>query len=140
MRIIHLKYATLDYVYDGDSFKCDIEIWPNHKVNTMVRLARIDASEFRGVDKDPEKAQIAKEALVKLLPSGKRDIFLEVERLDKYGRVLAEVMVGGPVSEGGFNVSNALLDMSVVRPYAMRDVIQGDPFDADNIVDDIFEI
>ena len=135
-RVAQIRYATRDYVYDGDSVKVHLEIWPKLTLNTMVRLARIDAAEFRGAKKDPVRAREAQAALEEFLPEAaeERAIVLDILRLDKYGRVLAEVLVNG------MNASDHLLKLGVVTPYQSRAISVDDPFHPHCIVDDVFEV
>ena len=105
--------AHLVRVVDGDTVEVLARIWPDHYVETLVRLAGIDAPELRG--RCPEEtalAERAKERLAALL-AGNRLLLADV-RYGKYaGRVVARVL-----TEDGSDVAQILLAEKLARPYA----------------------
>jgi endonuclease YncB( thermonuclease family) len=82
-------------VIDGDTFEARIAVWPNHIVQTHVRLARINAPEMRGhCAREKTLADAARSRLAALLNSPEPVLLAHV-RPDKYfGRVVAEVRIG----------------------------------------------
>lgn len=108
-------------VIDGDTILADITC-PCCKVQSQqrVRLARIDAPELRGPERG--NAIMARDRL-KTACQG-RPIAIAVQRAwpDRYGRVIAEVLVDG------VNMSDMLLASGLVRHYDTRlDPCQTEP-------------
>jgi endonuclease YncB( thermonuclease family) len=105
--------AHLVRVVDGDTVEVLARIWPDHYVETLVRLADIDAPELlRGrCAEETALAERAKARLAALL-AGRRLLLVDV-RYGKYaGRVVARVM-----TEDGDDVAKILLAEKLVRPY-----------------------
>jgi endonuclease YncB( thermonuclease family) len=104
--------AHLVRVIDGDTIEVLARIWPDHYVETLVRLAGIDAPELRG--RCAEEIALAERAKARLaaLLAGQRLQLTDV-RYGKYaGRVVARV-----VTEDGRDAAKALLDENLARPY-----------------------
>jgi endonuclease YncB( thermonuclease family) len=104
--------AHLVRVVDGDTVEVLARIWPDHFVETLVRLAEIDAPELRGrCDEETALAARAKARLAALL-AGNRLQLVDV-RYGKYaGRVVARVL-----TEEGRDVAKVLLNEKLVRSY-----------------------
>lgn len=87
--------AEVVRVIDGDTFEARIAVWPNHIVQTHVRLARINAPEMHGhCVREKDLAETARSRLKALLESPE-PVLLSHVRPDKYfGRVVAEVRIG----------------------------------------------
>ena len=80
-------------VYDGDTFRVDIDGWPPLIGRDMpVRIAGIDCPEMRGKDADKEAAIAARDALRDLLENADL-IELRNVRRGKYFRIVADVYV-----------------------------------------------
>ena len=78
--------CTVERVIDGDTFDC--------KDGNRVRLLLVNAPEMDGGVYGP----IAKVKLEELLPRGTIvELEVDVEKRDRFGRVLAHVYTGGPV-------------------------------------------
>jgi endonuclease YncB( thermonuclease family) len=107
--------ADVVRVIDGDTFEARIAVWPNHIVQTHVRLARINAPEMRGhCARETELAGAARSRLTALLKSPEPVLLSEV-RPDKYfGRVVADVRVGTT------DASDALLREGRAVRYGQR--------------------
>jgi micrococcal nuclease len=104
--------AHLLRVVDGDTIEVLARIWPDHYVETLVRLAGIDAPELHG--RCPEEIAGAERARARLavLLAGRRLQLVDV-RYGKYaGRVVARVL-----TDDGRDVAKALLDEKLVRAY-----------------------
>jgi len=107
--------AHLVRVVDGDTIEVLARIWPDHYVETLVRLAGIDAPELRG--RCPEEialADRAKERLTALL-AGHRLRLVDVHYGKYAGRVVARVL-----TEDGRDAANVLLAERLARPYDGR--------------------
>jgi len=104
--------AHLVRVVDGDTIEVLARIWPDHYVETLVRLAGIDAPELRGrCAAEIVQAERAKARLTALL-AGARLQLVDI-RYGKYaGRVVARVLTG----DGG-DVAEMLLAEKLVRAY-----------------------
>jgi micrococcal nuclease len=104
--------AHLVRVVDGDTIEVLARIWPDHYVETLVRLAGIDAPETKGrCPAEIAGAARAKERLAALL-AGTRVVLADI-RYGKYaGRVVARV-----VTEDGRDVAAILLAEKLVRAY-----------------------
>src|SRR5262249_38159189 len=104
--------AHLVRVVDGDTIEVLARIWPDHYVETLVRLTDIDAPELRGrCAEEIAGAHRAKARLAELL-AGNRLQLVDV-RYGKYaGRVVARVL-----TEDGRDVAKLLLMENLVRRY-----------------------
>lgn len=104
--------AHLLRVIDGDTIEVLARIWPDHFVETLVRLAGIDAPELRGrCAEEVAQAERAKARLAALLAGGRLEL-VDV-RYGKYaGRVVARVLTAD-----GRDVAAILLVEKLVRPY-----------------------
>lgn len=104
--------AHLLRVVDGDTIEVLARIWPDHFVETLVRLAGIDAPELRGrCAEEVAQAERAKARLAALLAGGHLEL-VDV-RYGKYaGRVVARVLTAD-----GRDVAAILLVEKLVRPY-----------------------
>ena len=100
-------------VIDGDTFEARVHVWPGMEITTRVRLRGIDAPEIHArCDDERVKAQIAREALVRILGEGAVGI-TQVGQ-DKYGgRVDANVSTARTS-----DVSAAMLDGGFARRYS----------------------
>jgi micrococcal nuclease len=104
--------AHLVRVVDGDTIEVLARIWPDHYVETLVRLAGIDAPELRG--RCAEEIALAERAKTRLaaLLAGNRLQLADVHYGKYAGRVVARVM-----TEDGRDVARILLDEKLARPY-----------------------
>lgn len=104
--------AHLLRVVDGDTVEVLARIWPDHYVETLVRLADIDAPELRGRCADEiALAERAKARLAALL-AGQRLLLVDVHYGKYAGRVVARVL-----TEDGRDVARILLEEKLARPY-----------------------
>lgn len=104
--------AHLVRVVDGDTVEVLARIWPDHYVETLVRLAGIDAPELRG--RCAEEVALAERAKARLaaLLAGNRLLLADV-RYGKYaGRVVARVL-----TEDGRDVAAILVAERLARRY-----------------------
>lgn len=83
--------AELVSVYDGDTIKVDVHVWPGQINRVSVRLNGIDTPEIRGKCViERELAQDAKEFVINALEY--QSVVIDHVKLGKYaGRVVANV-------------------------------------------------
>jgi endonuclease YncB( thermonuclease family) len=87
--------ATVVRVIDGDTFVARVPIWPGQEVTVRVRIAGIDAPELHSRCAEERAAAAAAGAALRDLVGAGAVTLVDV-RPDKYfGRVDAEVRVGG---------------------------------------------
>lgn len=104
--------AQLVRVVDGDTIEVLARIWPDHYVETLVRLAGIDAPELHGHCAEERAQALRAKARLAALLAGNRLQLVDV-RYGKYaGRVVARVL-----TEGGGDAAKVLLDEKLVRAY-----------------------
>lgn len=111
--------ATLVRVLDGDSVIFDIDLgFDMALIRQNVRLSNVSAPELRSPD--PEVRAKAREAMTRLIqllatqPRGQKYVIntqYKRER-EKYGRILAEVMLAD-----GTNVNETLIAEGLVERY-----------------------
>ena len=104
--------AHLVRVVDGDTVEVLARIWPDHYVETLVRLAGIDAPELRG--RCGEETALAERARARLaaLLAGNRLLLADIHYGKYAGRVVARVL-----TEDGRDVAGVLLAEKLARPY-----------------------
>jgi micrococcal nuclease len=107
--------AVVRRVIDGDSIVVDIDLgFKIHISGQTIRLAGIDTPESRS--KDPkEKAQgvLSTRRLKTLLPVGGSVLIrTDITDLEKYGRLLAEVL-----KTDGVSVNKVMIDEGYAVPY-----------------------
>lgn len=104
--------AHLVRVLDGDTIEVLARIWPDHYVETLVRLDGIDAPELRGrCAAEIAQAERAKARLAALL-AGARLQLVDVHYGKYAGRVVARVL-----TDDGRDVAATLLAENLVRTY-----------------------
>lgn len=96
-------------VYDGDTFTVEIEHWPNQIYRGPVRVRGIDAPEIKGACQSEKDAAIRARDTVRALT--KDGITVDEIALDKYGRLLAKVMVGTE------DLAAKMIAAGLARPY-----------------------
>ena len=97
-------------VYDGDTFKGDVKIWPNLTVRVGVRISGINTPEIRG--KCEDEKELAKEARDKLITLLVAPVRIWHIYNGKYaGRVIANVS-----TEKG-DIALAMIDSGHARMY-----------------------
>lgn len=102
--IRRFEYANVVYVVDGDSLDAKLDLGFSVKVKHRFRLSRVDTPERGQPGYDEAKRFMVNTVLDK-------DVVLDVEKLDKYGRYLAEIYVNG------VNVNDLLLSTGLAKPY-----------------------
>ena len=100
-------------VIDGDTFTARCQTWPQHHIETSIRLVGIDTPELRGKCTQERKlANEARDALTELLKD--RTVYLSRMEPDKYGgRFLASVHTAD-----GVDVSGELLKRGLAVSYS----------------------
>lgn len=110
---LYFYRAKVASVYDGDTIHADIDlgltIWL-HK--TKLRLARINAPEIRGVER--EAGLKARDFLKNLILN--KDVLIETikDRKGKYGRYLAEIWLKDGSGEY-INVNDLLVEKGLAQ-------------------------
>ena len=99
-------------VYDGDSFRADINTWPDIiGKHVPIRVLGIDTPEMRGkCDAEKILARQAKQHTVALLRSGNVIQLTNMQR-GKYFRILANVIIDG------VSLGDSLLSSGLARVY-----------------------
>jgi len=106
----HVIVNRLVSVYDGDTFRVDIDSFPPIIGNNMpVRIYGIDTPEIRGT-RTKDLADRAKYMTQSLLNQA-NTIELRDMRRGKYFRILAEVWIDGK------NLGQLLLEKGLAKPY-----------------------
>ena len=106
----NIVVTRLVSVYDGDTFRVDIDLFPPIIGNNMpVRIYGIDTPEIRGT-RTKDLADQAKYMTQSLLNQAKT-IELRDMRRGKYFRILAEVWIDGK------NLGQLLLEKGLAKPY-----------------------
>ncbi len=81
-------YAKPEDVYDGDTFRVELDLGFKLKYTTSVRLFGINTAEMK------DKSDVAKQAKAKLqefIRKNNGKLIIKSHGLDKYGRFLGEV-------------------------------------------------
>lgn len=110
--VAKLSSEDIVSVYDGDTFRCNINDWPEvFGKNISVRIDRVDTPEIRG--KCPEEKKLAKKGrkLLKKFFREAKEIRLSEIRRCKYFRLIADVSVDDK------DVTKMLIDAGVAVQY-----------------------
>lgn len=106
--------ATVDYIFDGDTFAAYVNLEDDINISVRVRLINVDTPEIHGAcDSEIRAALRAKERLAQLIPVGS---VVELSRIkdDKYlGRIDAYVKTAD-----GRDVGAVLISEKLGRPYS----------------------
>lgn len=108
-----VSVAKVISVYDGDSFKVDIEGYPEIIGKSIgVRVNGIDTPEIKGkCDAEKKLALKAKKITEILLLNAKKIVLTEMKR-GKYFRIVADVNIDGN------NLGEVLVQEGVALPYS----------------------
>ncbi|WP_054159204.1 thermonuclease family protein [Rhizobium sp. AAP43] len=108
--------AEVVRVVDGDTVLVQAMPWPDHRIDTYVRLRGIDAPELKSECPSFRlAAERAKDKLATLM-EGQRSVTLTSITGDKYfGRVVADLTL-----EDGTQPADLLLQIGLVEPYQGR--------------------
>lgn len=110
---VYAMPATVDYVFDGDTFSAVAHVDKNTDANVRVRLINVDTPEMHGkCEKETQRANAARERLMQLAPRG---TVVELKNIkdDKYiGRIDANVIL-----PDGRDVGNVLIREKHGRAY-----------------------
>ena len=107
--------AHMVRVVDGDTVVVRARIWLGQDVEIRVRLAGIDAPELRG--KCPAERDLARRAgaFIRARTDGGAVRLADIQYGKFAGRVVARL-----ITEGGEDLSRALLAAGLARPYTGR--------------------
>ena len=115
---MHPEYryrATVASVYDGDTFRADIDLgFSAWLKNVNFRMFGIDTPELRGSAAEKAAGLAARDRLRELMPVGS-PVLIQSTKAGKYGRYLADVFV--ETASGTVHVNRALLDEGHAVPY-----------------------
>lgn len=111
---VYAMPATVDYVYDGDTFAAVAHMNDNTDANVRVRLINVDTPEMHGAcESEIARANAARTRLMQLIPRG---TVVELKNIkdDKYiGRIDANVIL-----PDGRDVGRVLINEKHGRPYS----------------------
>jgi micrococcal nuclease len=101
-------------VIDGDTFtaRIDLEPFVQGAIETHVRIAGIDAPELRG---ETKQAGQAAKAWLEARLKGLSYVLLFTHGRDSFGRLLADVSVGG--ADLGVSLGPDMIAAGVAAPY-----------------------
>ena len=108
---MYIYACKLKRVIDGDTIKVDIDLGFHMWVKDVsIRFARINTPEIRTRDKlEKARGYEAKHAVQEILENNPDELWIQVEKLGKYGRPIAEVFVGDD------NVNDYLLEKGLAE-------------------------
>jgi len=109
--------ATIASVYDGDTFRADVDLGFSAWLKTVnFRMFGIDTPELRGGTEATKAAgRAARDRFLELAPIGAA-VLIESTKAGKYGRYLADVFVEQP--DGSvLHVNQVLLDEGHAVPF-----------------------
>ncbi len=106
--------ATVDYIFDGDTFAAIVHTDDDIDVRARVRLINVDTPEMKGdCEGEIKKANAARSRLAEILPVGSRVELSDIKD-DKYlGRIDAYVR-----TPTGQDVGKMLIKDGLGRPYS----------------------
>lgn len=106
--------ATVDYIFDGDTFAAKVLLEDDIKITVRVRLINVDTPEMKGeCDAETEMAIAAKDRLAEMIPVGSV-VELSSVKDDKYlGRIDAYVK-----TKDGTDVGEVLIKENLGRRYS----------------------
>ena len=114
MGVARATPATVDYIFDGDTFAAYVNLEDDIRISVRVRLINIDTPEIHGqCAREIEMANAARDKLAELIPVGS---VVELKNIkdDKYlGRIDANVIMAD-----GRDVGDVLVDMGLGRAYS----------------------
>lgn len=102
--------AEITRVYDGDSFFIKATIWPQHTIETEIRVRGVDTPEIKGKCESEKAAAIKARDFVQSLGT---HVTLSDIAPDKYGqRYDATVTL-----PDGRNLADVIIETGLGRPY-----------------------
>ena len=106
--------ATVDYIFDGDTFAAIVHLEDEIDISVRVRLINVDTPEIHGMcEKEISDALRAKARLAELIPVGSV-VDLKNIKDDKYlGRIDANVILSD-----GRDVGEVLIKENLGRAYS----------------------
>ena len=105
--------ATVASIYDGDTLRAHVRVWPGLTVETSVRVRGIDTPELRGkCEAERELARTARDIARRWADDVGRVVVLRDVKRGKYaGRVVAHVLADDE------SLAGVLLRAGVAREY-----------------------
>lgn len=111
----YLYRATVASIYDGDTFRADVDLgFFTWQKDTNFRMFGIDTPELRGSDAEKEAGFAARDRLRELMPVGS-PVLIRSTKTGKYGRYLADVFV--ETDTGTIHVNQQMIDEGHAVPY-----------------------
>jgi len=110
-----IKVSRVIKVYDGDTFKVDIDGYPEIiGKNISIRVANIDTAELRSKNQSIKKIALDAKTFTKNFLENGSEIILKNIRRGKYFRIVADVLVDGK------SLSIELIKKGLALPYNGR--------------------
>jgi len=118
--VLDQNYSMEHRIYDADTFRAVVDIWPKDPKSTSVRVIGYDAPEMRPQGKNRSiRSKLCEKALalkaravaVKLLTAAKHIVLTKIKSDPYYGRVDAVVLIDG------VDIAGPMLASGTVRAY-----------------------
>lgn len=106
--------AKVIRVVDGDSVWLEVDLGFRMSMRDNFRLARIDAPEIRGEERD--LGLLSKSTLEAILPEG-LEVTIRTEKAGKYGRWLVEIEAIDPKTNTAYNVNDHMIKIGQAKLY-----------------------
>jgi micrococcal nuclease len=96
MKVNRVKVSRVVSVYDGDSFRCDVDSWPKlFGYHIPIRIRGIDCPEKRKIDGRPVPLAVRAQEFTETALINASEIILEDVTRGKYFRLVANVLIDG---------------------------------------------
>ena len=108
-----VKINTIDSIYDGDSFRATVNSWPKWMQRFPFRLAGIDTPEkgWRAKSEYEKALGLKAYELTKSKLTSAKSVYVNIEKLGKYGRALCIVYADGE------NLNELLISEGLAHEY-----------------------
>ena len=115
MKINRVVVSRLVSVYDGDTFRCDVDSWPKlFGYHIPVRIRGINCPEKRKIDDRPNQLAVRAMNFTKTSLINAKCIELVDITRGKYFRLIANVLIDG------HDLGQMLLDNGLAERYLNR--------------------
>jgi micrococcal nuclease len=116
--VMYTYKAKVIKVIDGDTVDCEIDLGFHINITKRVRLSGIDAFELNSKDLEArEKAAKAKSKLTFTLTNKYVILVTELDKADKYGRVLGSIYESEKEFETNNSINLKLIQEGLAIPY-----------------------
>ena len=121
-----VKVSRIVSVYDGDTFKCDINDWPDIVGKSIgIRINGIDTPEMKGTHGELKSLALTAKAMTYTILTDSNEVYLENIQRGKYFRIVADVNCDGQ------DLATTLIQLNLAKPY---DGGTKDPWDVNDII------